>query len=226
MDGSPSLDVASLAGPKAVVTLRSRRAPLADPRAQLAALDAVPLRHAGAPADFEASLRRAGWDGLTPAPLEIFQINLGRLCNMTCRHCHVDRTEVMDRATVDACLAALDQTSAHTVDLTGGAPELNPHFSYLVDECVARGKHVIDRCNLTVLLLPRNADLPRWLADRGVEVVCSLPHHRARNTDAQRGDGTYERSIDALRRRGPAPRTSGSAACSDTTGSRSTGSSA
>ena len=106
----------------------------------------------------------------------------------------------MDRATVDACLAALDKTDAHTVDLTGGAPELNPHFRYLVEECVARGKHVIDRCNLTVLLLPRNADLIEWMAEHGVEVVCSLPHYRALNTDAQRGDGTYEKSIRALRR--------------------------
>ena len=89
---------------------------------------------------------------------------------MTYRHCHVDsgpdRTdENMDRRTVDACLAALDATEAHTVDLTGGAPELNPHFRYLVEACARRGKHIIDRCNLTVLLLPRNRDLPRsfWL---------------------------------------------------------------
>jgi radical SAM/Cys-rich protein len=106
----------------------------------------------------------------------------------------------MDRATIDLCLQALDQTTAHTVDITGGAPELNPHFRYLVEQCVARGKHVIDRCNLTVLLLPRMQDLPNWLAERGVEVVCSLPHYRKLNTDAQRGDGTYEKSIEALRR--------------------------
>ncbi len=108
--------------------------------------------------------------------------------------------ENMDRPTVDLCLAALDRTTAHTVDITGGAPELNPHFRYLVDECVARGKHVIDRCNLTVLLLPRCADLPAWLGERGVEIVCSLPHHRRLNTDAQRGDGVFDRSIEALRR--------------------------
>jgi radical SAM/Cys-rich protein len=106
----------------------------------------------------------------------------------------------MDRETIDLCLAALDRTAAHTVDITGGAPELNPHFRYLVDQAAARGKHVIDRCNLTVLLLPRFADLPAWLAERGVEVVCSLPHYRKLNTDAQRGDGTFDRSIEALRR--------------------------
>jgi radical SAM/Cys-rich protein len=104
----------------------------------------------------------------------------------------------MDRDTMDDCLRALDQTQAHTVDITGGAPELNPHFRYLVDACVARGKHVIDRCNLTVLLLPGMQDLPEWFADRGVELVCSLPHYRSRNTNAQRGDGTFEKSIAVL----------------------------
>ncbi len=171
-------------------------------RDQLARLDALALDGG----DFEAALTGAGLrEGLRPGAVEILQINVGRLCNMSCRHCHVDAgphrvDENMDRATVDACLAALDATGAHTVDITGGAPELNPHFRDLVDACVARGVHVIDRCNLTVLLLPRHADLPAWLAERGVEVVCSLPHHRRPNTDAQRGDGTYDRSIEALKR--------------------------
>jgi radical SAM/Cys-rich protein len=182
-------------------SLRARASPLAPPAVQRAILDALPLDGG----DFAAALRRGGRDALRPAPLEIVQINVGRLCNMTCRHCHVDagpdRTaENMDRATVDLCLAALDRTSAHTVDITGGAPELNPDFRYLVEQCVARGKHVIDRCNLTVLLLPRFADLPQWLGERGVEVVCSLPHHRRPHTDAQRGDGTFDKSIEALRR--------------------------
>jgi radical SAM/Cys-rich protein len=154
--------------------------------------------------DFLHRLQQNGWETFQPATLEIFQINVGKLCNMTCRHCHVDagpdRREIMTRETIDACLRALDQTEAHTVDITGGAPELNPHFRYLVEECVRRGKHVIDRCNLTVLLLPTLEDLPTWLAQLGVEVVCSLPHYRKFNTDAQRGDGTYEKSIEALRR--------------------------
>ena len=106
---------------------------------------------------------------------------------------------MMSRETVDLCLAALDRTAATTVDITGGAPELNPHFRYLVDECVARGKRVIDRCNLTVLLTGPCRDLPAWFAQRGVEIVCSLPHYRKRNTDLQRGDGTFEKSIEALR---------------------------
>ncbi len=191
------VDLSSLeAGPKPAKSLASRRKPLADPGEQLRVLSALEGDW-----DFDLSVGPA----LTPAPLEIFQINVGKLCNMACRHCHVDagpdRTaENMTLETVEACLAALDQTEAHTVDLTGGAPELNPHFRYLVDECVKRGKHVIDRCNLTVLLLPRFRDLPHWFAERGVEVVCSLPHYRKRNTDAQRGEGTYEKSIRALHR--------------------------
>jgi radical SAM/Cys-rich protein len=181
-------------------TLSSRRAPLANPVEQLATLDATMIGRM----TFDEALRGAGWNALTPAALEIFQINLGKLCNMTCRHCHVDagpdRSDaMMTRETVDACLRALDQTSAHTVDITGGAPELHPEFRYLVDEAHKRGKHVIDRCNLSVLLLPRNAGLAEWLGDRGVEIVASLPHYRQRNTDAQRGDGAFEKSIAALR---------------------------
>ena len=177
----------------------ARRSP--PPAAQLRLLETLPLPAATS----TGPSGRAGGAELRPAPLEILQINVGRLCNMTCRHCHVDAgpdrvAENMDRETMDLCLAALDRTTAHTVDVTGGAPELNPHFRYLVEQAVARGKHVMDRCNLTVLLLPRCADLPEWLAERGVEVVCSLPHYRRLNTDAQRGEGTFERSIEALRR--------------------------
>ena len=200
------LDLASPeAGPKPTRSLRARGSELASTRRQLAALAALDLGAALHGGDFAAAVAAAGHRSLRAAAVEIFQVNLGKLCNMTCRHCHVDagpdRTdEVMDRATVDACLAALDRTGAHTVDLTGGAPELNPNFRYLVDAAVARGKHVIDRCNLTVLLIPAMRDLPEFLAGRGVEVVCSLPHWRKRNTDAQRGDGTYDKSIAALRR--------------------------
>ena len=175
----------------AVLSLVSRGSPLASGAEQLRVLQRLEL------SDFKASIR--------PAALEIFQINVGKLCNMSCRHCHVDagpdRTaEVMSRETVDLCLAALDRTAATTVDITGGAPELNPHFRYLVDECVARGKRVIDRCNLTVLLTGPCRDLPEWFAQRGVEIVCSLPHYRKRNTDLQRGEGTFEKSIEALQR--------------------------
>lgn len=188
-------------GPKGTKSLRARGSSLALPEAQLRVLNELPL----AQGDFDIALVACGWSEFRPTRLEILQINVGRLCNMACRHCHVDAgsdraAENMDRETIDLCLAALDMTAAHTVDITGGAPELNPHFRYLVEQCVARGKHVIDRCNLTILLLPRFADLPVWFAERGVEVVCSLPHCRKRNTDSQRGNGTFEKSIQALRR--------------------------
>lgn len=183
-----------------MTSLLKRRSPLTSTDYQQSLLDNLPLKGG----NFSDRLAAHSWDTLQPAELEIFQINVGKLCNMTCRHCHVDaspdRKEIMTRETVDLCLQALDHTNAHTVDLTGGAPELNPNFRYLVDQCVARGKHVIDRCNLTVLLLLTMEDLPEWLAERKVEVVCSLPHYRQRNTDAQRGDGTFEKSIEALKR--------------------------
>lgn len=188
-----------------ITSLHHRRSPLTHPQEQIARLEAIDLEHCIQGGNFTQTLAEYGVQPLQPGKIEIFQINIGKLCNMTCRHCHVDagpdRTqENMNRETIDWCLQALDQTEAHTVDITGGAPELNPHFRYLVDQCVARGKQVIDRCNLTVLLLPPLADLPLWLADRGVEVVCSLPHYRQFNTDKQRGEGTFAQSIEALRR--------------------------
>ena len=184
-------EIEKLSGPRATTSLVSRASPLASTREQLQVLQRLALK------DFPVELR--------PAAIDIFQINVGKLCNMTCRHCHVDagpdRTaEMMSRETVDLCLAALDKTAAKTVDITGGAPELNPHFRYLVDGCIARGKHVMDRCNLTVLLTGPCRDLPEWFAARGVEIVCSLPHYRKRNTDLQRGEGTFEKSIEALKR--------------------------
>ena len=197
------LDDRDLQGPKAAKSLAARRVPLAPPEVQLRTLTQVELD--GARLDFDARLAEAGLPALSRDALEIFQINLGKLCNMTCRHCHVDagpdRTDaVMSRETAQACLDALDRTGAHTVDLTGGAPELNPHFEWLVEEVRSRGLHIIDRCNLTILLTRRMRHLPELLAEHEVEVVCSLPHYAARNTDAQRGDGTFEKSIEALRR--------------------------
>ena len=195
------LDEDDVPGPKATKSLRARRVPLAPPEQQLRVLGEYEARGF----DFDSRLAASGWPELRPAALDYFQINLGKLCNMTCRHCHVDagpdRTDaMMSDELVEACLAALDQTDAHTVDLTGGAPELHPRFRYVVDEARRRGKQVIDRCNLTILLTNRMKDLPEWLAEREVEVVCSLPHYGERNTNAQRGDGTFHKSIEALKR--------------------------
>ncbi len=175
------------------------------PQQQIAALNAPDLAALPNQGDFALTVSGCGGCQLRAGETEIFQINLGRLCNMSCRHCHVAagpqrRDQVMDSETVELCLSALDSTSVHTVDITGGAPELNSNFRYLLEQCVARGKHVIDRCNLTVLLLPQCHDLPEWLAERAVEMVCSLPDLRASSTDAQRGDGTFSTSITALKR--------------------------
>lgn len=163
-----------------------------------------------APHDFDAAIAAsAESNGVGPVlragRARILQVNVGKLCNLSCRHCHVDagphRTaENMTRDTMERCLDLLDRTGADTLDVTGGAPELHPHFRWFVDQAASRGVHVIDRCNLTVLLLAQSADLPAFLGERGVEIVASLPHWRRPNTDAQRGEGVYDRSIEAMRR--------------------------
>jgi radical SAM/Cys-rich protein len=136
------------------------------------------------------------------ASLETLQVNLGYLCNLSCVHCHVNagphRTEQMGRETIDALLALLDRAAIHTLDLTGGAPELNPHFRYLVREARALDVHVIDRCNLTVLLEPGQEDLADFLAEQQVEICASLPCYVQENVEAQRGKGVYDASIQAL----------------------------
>ena len=182
-----------------VLSLTGRGAPLAPAPAQRRRLDAVALDQ-----EFEDALAGGGYWPLTPLGVQVLQVNVGKLCNQTCRHCHVDagpdRREVMTRETMTHCLEALDRSDIPTVDVTGGAPELNPYFRWFVTECAARGRHVIDRCNLTVLETAGHRDLPEFLAAHRVEVVCSLPHYRALNTDRQRGEGVYERSIAALKR--------------------------
>lgn len=180
--------------------MRLRRLPLADAGVQRGRLEAVPLER-----EFGETIAGAGLPPLTPSRIDVLQINLGKFCNQTCRHCHVDagpdRTdEMMTRETMALCLDALDRAPIPTVDITGGAPELHPLFRWLVEACRARGRHVIDRCNLTVLALPSHDDLAEFLAQHQVEVVCSLPHYRALNTDRQRGAGVYDKSIAALKR--------------------------
>src|SRR5262249_6406076 len=134
----------------------------------------------------------------------VLQVNVGKLCNQACQHCHVDagplRTEIMERETVEEVLAALRRCHFPVVDVTGGAPELNPHFEYLVEEARALGCRVMDRCNLTVLDVPGKEHLPGFLASRQVEVIASLPCYQQENVDLQRGRGVFERSIAALQR--------------------------
>lgn len=139
------------------------------------------------------------------ATLTTLQVNLGYLCNQTCIHCHVDagpkRTELMDEDTVAQVLAFLRaQPQVRTLDLTGGAPEMNPHFRYLVEEATALGVRVIDRCNLTILEEPGYADLAEFLAARQVEVTASLPCYLEDNVNRQRGRGVFQASIRALHR--------------------------
>ena len=156
-------------------------------------------------ANFDEKLKSAHLSELTSGVLEILQVNVGKLCNMTCSHCHVDagpdRREIMTRPTVDACLKFLrDNESIHTVDLTGGAPEMNPEFRYFVREIRALNRHVIDRCNLTILLANGYLDMPEFLAENEVEIVASLPCYLEENTDAQRGSGAFSKSVEALQR--------------------------
>ena len=183
----------------ALLTLLNSRSPLADSSVQRATLEALPLD-----ASFARSVAAAGHAPLRARGVEVLQINVGKRCNQACHHCHVDagpdRTEVMPDAVVDACLAFLDRSAIPTIDITGGAPELHPRFKDVVVRARAAGRHVMDRCNLTITQLPNYAWVPEFLAQHHVEVVASLPSFAARQTDAQRGDGVFEQSIAALRR--------------------------
>jgi radical SAM/Cys-rich protein len=182
----------------AAASLRALRHPLADAGAQLAALDAIPV-----PA-FDEMLARHGIGPLETRDVEVLQVNVGRLCNQTCAHCHVDagpdRRETMSPATAGQCLELLRRHAIPVLDLTGGAPELAPVFRDLVRGAHALGRRVIDRCNLTVLLLAAQADLVGFLRDHEVHVVASLPSFRAPGVDRQRGENVFAKSIEALRR--------------------------
>lgn len=134
--------------------------------------------------------------------LDIVQINVGRVCNQTCSHCHVDagpdRRESLSAETAQQVVKFLEQSTAHTLDITGGAPEMNPNFRYLVESASALGRRVIDRCNLTILLAKGFTDLPEFLAKHRVTIVASLPCYLEDNCDAQRGLGVFNKSIEAL----------------------------
>ena len=135
--------------------------------------------------------------------LETLQVNLGYLCNQSCLHCHVNagpkRKEIMQRETVADVIRFLRNSNIKKLDLTGGAPELNPHFRYLVSEAVSMGVHVIDRCNLTVLHEPGQEDTADFLAQHKVEIVASLPCYLEENVDGQRGDGVFQTSVAAIK---------------------------
>jgi radical SAM/Cys-rich protein len=182
----------------ASLTLLRQGSPFADPVNQRHVLAGDLHR------PFKQALADSGLWPLCSTGIQVVQLNVGKLCNQTCCHCHVDagpeRREVMSRETMQLCLDVLAKTDIPTLDITGGAPEMNPLFRWLVEQARGLGRHVIDRCNLTILLTPHFEDLPDFFAQHQVEVIASLPCYLPQNTDRQRGEGVFEKSITALRR--------------------------
>lgn len=152
---------------------------------------------------FEEQLARSGRT-LIKGPIEILQVNLGRLCNLTCSHCHVEAgpaktQENLGRETAEAVIRFLEQSGIRTLDLTGGAPEMNPFFDFIVTRAHEFGVHVIDHCNLTVLMEPGREDLAAFLAGKQAEITASLPCYQQENVDHQRGKGVLRARSRPLR---------------------------
>jgi radical SAM/Cys-rich protein len=149
-------------------------------------------------------LRASDFPVLRRSALATLQLNLGYLCNLSCIHCHVDagprRSELMARATMELALRLAERRGLATIDVTGGSPEMNPDFRWLVEQARARGLHVLDRCNPTIIEEPGYEWVAPFLAAHRVEVIASLPCHSAANVDEQRGDGAFAASIRALQR--------------------------
>jgi len=152
---------------------------------------------------FARRIRQVG-KPLRRVAIDTVQVNVGKLCNQACLHCHVEagpkRTEIMDRHTAELAQDFIRTASPQTVDITGGAPELNPSFRWLVAQNRREGRHVIDRCNLTILFEAGQEELPHFLADQQVEIIASLPCYSEDNVTKQRGQGVYDKSTEALRR--------------------------
>jgi len=153
---------------------------------------------------FNRHLHDLHLEPLSATGIEVLQINVGKVCNQTCTHCHVDagpdRREMMTRETAQAVIDVLANHEIETLDITGGAPEMNPNFRWIVEQARKLDRRVIDRCNLTILMANGFDGLPEFLAENDVEIVASLPCYLEENCDAQRGGGVFKRSIDALRR--------------------------
>jgi len=153
--------------------------------------------------DSKPLLERSTFPTLRRTEVKTIQVNLGYLCNLSCVHCHVNagpkRTELMSKQTIDQILAFADSSAATTIDLTGGAPEMNPHFEYFVKQAKVKGYRVIDRCNLVILQEPAYVGLATFLAEQGVEIVASLPCYIEDNVDKQRGNGVFQQSLAALK---------------------------
>jgi radical SAM/Cys-rich protein len=184
-------------------SLHARHHELANQQRQREILDNSIFQDGTLPT-FKSRMEQAGYFPLTASKVEIFQVNVGYQCNQTCKHCHVDagpdRKEVMTRDTMQLCLDVLERTHIPTLDITGGAPEMNPNFRWFVHEAHARGvKEIIVRSNLTIIMAnPKYRDLPEFFKENGVRVVSSLPFYNAGKTDRQRGEGVFNHSIEAL----------------------------
>ncbi len=153
---------------------------------------------------FQMKLKENNLYPLKPTGIEVFQVNMGKMCNQVCQHCHVDagpdRKEIMTRETMQQCIEVLkNNTALKTVDLTGGAPEMNPDFRWFVEEIKKLDRHIIVRCNLTIILANKKYfDLPEFYKQNNIEVVSSLPFYTKDRTDRQRGNHVFEKSIEAL----------------------------
>ena len=181
-------------------TLSRSGSELASPLRQLEILGDPSLIPVGR---FESQLRESGLTELRSQQLTTLQVNVGKVCNQTCTHCHVDagpdRRESMSRETAEQVIEFLRRSSIETLDITGGAPEMNPHFRWLVEQATSLGIKVIDRCNLTILSATGFTYLPEFLADHRVTIIASLPCYLEENCDAQRGTGVFVKSIEAIR---------------------------
>ena len=188
----------------ATKSLKAAGHQLAQTQKQLDLLQSGPFKDGGLPL-FKDKIAQSGQFPLKAKKLEILQINLGYMCNQVCAHCHVDagpdRKEIMTRETMQQCLDVIGQTGAHTLDLTGGAPEMNPDFRWFVAAASAAGiKDFIVRSNLTIIRANKKYhDLPEFFAKYGIHVVSSMPHYTQGKTDKQRGDGVFNASIEALK---------------------------
>ncbi|MEJ2585932.1 MAG: arsenosugar biosynthesis radical SAM protein ArsS [Robiginitalea sp.] len=188
----------------ATKSLKARQKELAETNKQLEILNGEIFTSGELPY-FKDKLAETGQAPLRPRSLEILQINVGYMCNQVCEHCHVDagpdRKEIMTRETMEQCLEVIRKTGAHTLDLTGGAPEMNPDFRWFVEEASKAGiADFIVRSNLTILRANKKYyDLPEFFARYNVHVVSSLPHYTRGKTDKQRGDGVFDKSIQALK---------------------------
>jgi len=184
-------------------SLKAQHSILADAREQIGIIEHGQTGEF-ALAPFQEKLAQSNLHPLQPTQIEIFQVNIGKMCNQTCRHCHVDagpdRKEIMPRETMQQCIDVLKENpQLTTIDITGGAPELNPNFRWFVEEIKLLGRHVIVRCNLTIILANKKYnDLPQFYKENNLEVVCSLPFYTQNRTDRQRGNGVFEDSIKAL----------------------------